>query len=85
MKFNEKIDNKTDARIYVNTGIYLFHEKIIKDCMKLNATSLEYDIIPHLIKIKKIGLYDKSINFYDFGTYERHQKILHNFNLPDWL
>jgi glucose-1-phosphate cytidylyltransferase len=52
-KFKEKIDNNL---VWINGGFFIFNNKIF-NFIKNYSTSLEYDVLPKLIKNKKLIAY----------------------------
>ena len=64
---------------YMNSGIYYFKKKIFKEIKKNTKVSLEKDILPHLIKNKKIkGMTDNNF-FIDIGILKNLEFAKKNF------
>ena len=75
-KSNKKLSN-FQAQFYgkklnlMNSGLIFFKKKILKK-IPIGTSSLEDDVIPKLIKLKKINIikFKKKIDFIDIGTYK---------------
>ena len=87
LNIKKKIVINTDSeKGYMNGGVYLFNKNIFK-YIKNKKTSLEEDVLPDLIKKKKvIGKIYKDNFFFDIGTKENYfksEKLLKkHFNRP---
>lgn len=70
LRIEKKFIKKSNNSKYMNSGIYFFRKEIFNFIPKNKRTSLENDILPYLIKNKKIkGIYSKDF-FIDIGLKE---------------
>jgi D,D-heptose 1,7-bisphosphate phosphatase len=54
--------------VYMNGGVYLVNKKLLDDSKYNNAKSIENDVLPNLIKHKKVGGIKSNNFFLDIGT-----------------
>lgn len=85
IQFYEKVNFIKKKRLYKNSGIYLFNKKILEMPNLFKQRSLEYDILPILIKKQRFGFYSENLKFHDFGTLETYNSIISNFEIEEWL
>ncbi len=83
--FFEKVNYLKKKYLYKNSGIYLLNKKIFQMPKLFKHRSLEYDVLPILIKSQKFGIYNENVKFHDFGTLERYNSINSNFEIEEWL
>ena len=70
LKIEKKIIKKSNNSNYMNSGVYFFKKEIFNFIPKNKRISLENDVLPILIKKKKImGIYSKNF-FIDIGIKE---------------
>lgn len=85
LEFLEKVQHIEKKQVYRNSGIYLLNKNIFKIPTLLKQKSLEYDVLPILIKNQKFGVYNEKLKFQDFGTLEGYNSIISNFEIEEWL
>jgi D,D-heptose 1,7-bisphosphate phosphatase len=68
----DNIEIKKNSR-WMNAGIYFFSRKIFNENIS-NYKSIENDVIPYLIKKKKVGGFLSRSFFLDIGTYKNLEK-----------
>ena len=85
VEFFEKVNYLKKKHLYQNSGIYLFNKEIFQISKLFKQRSLEYDVLPILIKSQKFGIYNENVKFHDFGTLERYNSINSDFEIEEWL
>ncbi len=70
--FEEKLDS--EARYWLNAGIYLTNKEVFSFFGKRKKFSLEYDFFPQIIKQKKCYGFKQDIDLIDIGTPEEYRK-----------
>lgn len=78
IEFNEKTGKySNNLKIYVNSGYYLFNNKVLNFISHKNNVSLEYQLLPSLVKNignNVYGYYSEKIEFFDYGSPDRLSK-----------
>ena len=79
--FNEKSDQITGQGL-VNAGIYIFEKKILNKFSAEKKISLEYEVLPSMIRQGLFGFITEE-KLFDIGTPERLELLRNHFKLWD--